>query len=108
MQGDDVNEANGILRNFHQTAVVETLSIYARSNTNVLVRLARGSYGTLHAKLDISNGNITTQVSESVSATIMPGPNGIYRCSLTIAGSLARSFLIYLIKSSNLERSPRN
>ncbi len=46
------------------------------------------------ANFDLANGKVTRQYTGNLGATITPGPNGWYRCSSTLASSVARSFLI--------------
>ena len=108
MQGNGINGTHAVSILFTQTSATQTISCYFKSGTNTLVQLATGSYFDPLANFNLANGTITRQGTGNIAATITPGPNGFYRCSLTFASSVARSFLIYMITSPTTARNLNN
>jgi hypothetical protein len=98
-----------IYRTLQRTSAVQTMSIYAKSGINTRIQLAcGGSYLSVHAYFDLTNGTITAQGAASIGATITPGPNGFYRRSMTLASNSAQLFILWLITSPTSPRSEGN
>jgi hypothetical protein len=67
-----------------------------------------GNYSAVHGNFDLSNETITAQGTANISATITPGPNGFYRCSLTFASNLGNLFVLWFITSPTAIRQQIN
>jgi len=91
-----------------RTSAVQTMSIYAKSGTNTRIQLACESDFSVLANFDLSNGAITAQGVANIYATITPGPNGFYRCSMTFASNLSNLFVLWLITSLTSPRQESN
>ena len=79
------------------TAVVSTISIYAKYNTNQYIQIGSGN-SAFYANYDLING--TTGSSSGGTPAIVSVGNGWYRCILTLTTGLAATMWISLINSS--------
>ena len=108
LTGNSVQGTHVLYSNMKRSSFVQTMSIYAKSGTNTRIQLAAGNYPPVHANFDLLNGTITAQGVANIFATITPGPNGFYRCSMTFASNLSNLFVLWLITSLTSPRQESN
>ena len=106
--GNGASDLHIVLWQTDVIGVGNTISVYAKKNTNDFLQIYTDFVNTDFANFNLANGTTGSVGSSVISSSIQSVGNGWYRCSFVVGSSVSKFVNFCLVTSASVGRAETN